>query len=239
MESVIVPPESYLHVKDHLPLGWEEFFISCENDIYTRSVIIASQQMKGATVLPYYDEVFTAFHLTQPTDVKVVIFGQDPYATLINGKSVGHGLAFSTREEFQVPRSLINIYSEIKRCYPESTFANGNLTQWAHQGVLLLNISLTVNKGEPGSHDELWVPFIKKVVEYICSINPGTIFVLWGAPAKKIGEKIIPSGKTKLIAPHPVAYGNKFAGNMHFKEINDILKGRGDRLIDWSIYPSL
>jgi len=226
----------------YTPHHWEYFFSLAYPEIQHASNLVLVKQQTHI-VYPAIHEIFTAFNLTAPHNVKVVILGQDPYPNVILGTNIptAHGLSFSTRKGAPIPRSLQTIFKEIERTYPSATFANGDLTQWANQGVLMLNSCLTVNKEVPGSHEGIWNPFIKKVIDYVCYCNPKTIFVLWGKPAQKLGTAIIPSGKTTLMAGHPSPLNRKkdFMGCNHFVQINEILTQNGDHPIDWSIYETI
>jgi len=135
---------------------------------------------------------------------------------------------------------LQNIYKEIERTHDKFQYCSANLSQWAEQGVLLLNTCLTVNEGSPDSHKGIWSPFIKKIIQHICTINPKVLFVLWGSKAQEVGSQIIPDGKKRLISGHPSPLNRKndFIGNNHFILINEYLSSIGESKIDWSIYPT-
>ena len=232
----------YSYSLEHVPLGWEQIFSQCDIEILHASNLVEHEERNGKISLPHYSEVFNVFNYIRPEQVKVIMLGQDPYADFIQGTriSIAHGLSFSVREGSNIPRSLTSIFKEIKRSYPDSSFASGDLTQYVMQGVLLLNASLTVNYKEPYSHKKIWTPFLKKIIDYLCEINKNIIFVLLGSASQKMGDDIIKPGFCKLIADHPVAMKLPgFANCGIFLAINNKLKTIEEREIDWSIYPSL
>jgi len=242
MTSEIKENTTDLKQKYNIPQNWVPFFSTVEDEINHAMRFVNIQQQTNI-VFPLNNEIFNAFNFTQPNNVKVVLIGMDPYPSFIPNTTipVAYGLSFSTRAGAPIPRSLQNVFKEVSRTYPTASFANGDLSQWARQGVLMLNACLTVNKGSSGSHGGIWNPFLKKVIEYICQINPKVIFVLWGADAKKIGTAVIPSGKTMLVSGHPSPLNRRqdFIGNNHFVQINEILISQGHYPIDWSIYESI
>ncbi len=222
------------YIRENIPLGWEQIFNYTDIEIGHASNLVENEERKGNISLPHYSDVFNTFNHIRPEQVKVVILGQDPYADFIPGTrlSVAHGLSFSVREGSTIPRSLKVIFKEI-------SFANGDLTQYVAQGVLMLNSSLTVNYKSPLSHKKIWIPFLKKIIEYLCEMNKNIIFVLLGSASLKIGEELIKSGIHKLTADHPVAMKSPgFAGCGIFLAVNERLKVLGEREIDWSIYPT-
>src|SRR5579872_1245042 len=110
-----------------------------------------NEKRAGYKIYPNGSDIFNAFRKTPFTDVKVVILGQDPY----HGENQAHGLSFSVQKGIAIPPSLRNIYKELSTDIPGFiTPSHGNLTEWAEQGVLLLNASLTVRAGMPGSHQK-------------------------------------------------------------------------------------
>jgi len=132
-------------------------------------------------VYPPRDRVFTAFALTPPERVRVVILGQDPY----HEPGQAHGLAFSVQEGIKVPPSLINIYKERESDLGIAPDTGGDLTRWAEQGVFLLNTVLTVERGKANSHKNLgWQAFTDHVVQSLAALPQPVAFVLWGAQAQ-------------------------------------------------------
>lgn len=183
-------------------------------------------------VYPPPKDIFRAFELTDPEDVKVVILGQDPYHT----PGVAHGLAFSTNSNNPIPPSLLNIFKEIEREYGAPINKNPDLTRWAKQGVLLLNASLSVRSGEANSHaDYGWHQFTDAVIQAISDKCDHVVFMLWGSFAIKKSEKIDFLKHKILTSPHPspLSAHRGFLGNGHFAAANEYLKENGRAEINW------
>lgn len=180
-------------------------------------------------VLPAEDKVFECFKYFEPEETKVIIIGQDPYAT----KGVADGLAFSTQKTI-CPKSLQNIIKEIKRDYPNAKVETNSLVSWAKQKVLLLNTTLTVNENQPNSHKTFgWKIFVNNVLDYIATNNQKFILVLWGNEALNNMKSFIKrnhiSEERIIYASHPSPLANikindkSFVGSHMFKRINDLL----------------
>lgn len=188
---------------------------------------------KYVTVFPPSNLIFNAFNLTPFNKVKVVILGQDPY----HGDNQAMGLSFSVPKGVKIPPSLINIYKEIYDDLGISEPNSGDLTYWAKQGVLLLNASLSVEKGKPNSHKDFgWHLFSDAVIKKISDEKKGVIFLLWGNFAKNKTNLIDQNKHFILTAPHPspLARGG-FFGCKHFSKTNEILKKLGKNPIDWDL----
>ena len=188
---------------------------------------------KYATVFPPSNLIFNAFNLTPFDKVKVVILGQDPY----HGDNQAMGLSFSVPKGVKIPPSLINIYKEIYDDVGIIEPNSGDLTYWAKQGVLLLNASLSVEKGKPNSHKDFgWHLFSDAVIKKISDEKNGVIFLLWGNFAKNKANLIDQNKHFILTAPHPspLARGG-FFGCKHFSKTNEILKKLGKSPIDWNL----
>lgn len=194
------------------------------------------------TVYPPKDQVFRALRLTPPDNVKICILGQDPYH---DGSA--NGLAFSNGGNYQnISPSLRNIFKEIERDIGfEDVAPNPDLTRWAEQGVLLLNTTLTVRKGESGSHSKIqgmkiWQKFTKKVLHYLSKKDKFIVFMLWGNHAKEFMKDypltIDPFGKNEILhASHPSPFSAhiSFHGCGHFSKANEFLKKHELDPIDW------
>lgn len=186
------------------------------------------------TIYPQREDIFNALKLTAYHDVRVVIFGQDPY----HGENQAHGLAFSVPQGIAVPPSLLNIYKELKSelgCYIPD---NGCLTKWAKQGVLLLNSTLTVQKDTPNSHHgKGWEQFTDAVAAHLNRRPEPVIFMLWGASSRAKRDIITAPQHFILEAPHPspLSASRGFFGCGHFAEANSILKAMNKPEIDWQI----
>lgn len=183
------------------------------------------------TVFPSPKNIFRAFDLVQPTDVKVVILGQDPYHT----PGVADGLAFSTPSSNRVPPSLQNIFKEL-RAEGFDTKNDPDLTRWATQGVLLLNASLSVRSGEANSHADFgWHQFTDAVIRAVSEREKHVVFMLWGAFARKKSVLIDTSKHLILESAHPspLSAHNGFFGNGHFTKANEYLIAHSRSPIDW------
>lgn len=186
------------------------------------------------TVYPERRDIFSALRHTAYSDVRVVIFGQDPY----HGEHQAHGLAFSVQPGVDTPPSLLNIYKELRDELGLYIPDNGCLTKWARQGVLLLNSALTVRAAEPNSHQNKgWEIFTDRVCELLNERREPIIFLLWGANARKKKEIITSPRHFILEAPHPspLSASRGFFGCGHFAEANSILKAMNLPQIDWQI----
>ena len=184
------------------------------------------------TVFPPPKLIFNAFTLCPFSKVKVVILGQDPY----HGTGQAHGLAFSVPDGVKIPPSLRNIYKEIKSDLGKEIATSGNLEHWAKQGVLLLNATLTVLPGEPGSHQGLgWETFTDAVIKKISDEKQNVVFILWGnyARAKK---SLVDHDKHLIIeSPHPSPFSARqgFLSSKPFSRANAYLKSTGQTEIEW------
>jgi uracil-DNA glycosylase len=189
-------------------------------------------EYKNETIYPNPKYIFNAFDLCPFDNVKVVIIGQDPY----HGKGQAHGLCFSVPEGVAVPPSLRNIYKEIKDDVGKIYKEDGNLEHWAKQGVLLLNATLTVRAGSPGSHQNKgWENFTDEVIKKINDEKENIVFMLWGNYAKEKGKYIDRKKHFVLEAAHPSPYSanNGFFGCGHFGKTNKYLKKYGKKEIQW------
>ena len=191
------------------------------------------EEKKLNTIYPSGKDIFNAFNFTPFDKVKVVMLGQDPY----HGKGQAHGLCFSVPDGVRQPPSLINIFKEIHSDTGIPIPETGNLEAWAHQGVLLLNATLTVRANQPGSHQNKgWEEFTDFAIAELSRQKSGIIFLLWGkfAQAK---EYLIDSSKHHILkAPHPSPYSASygFFGCRHFSKINELLRLQGLTEINWA-----
>jgi uracil-DNA glycosylase len=230
--------------KYYPPAGWTEVFKKMHKGIHGGPSEFKLIQRNLDTKLKgeYYPSpsclIFAAFHYTPLLHTKVVIIGQDPYIHF--GQATG--LCFSVREGVEIPPSLKNIFTQIRREYPDFVpYRGGDLTHWAQQGVLMLNTGLTVRPQQADSHKGLWSGFLSQIIKAILETVPGVIFVLWGGHAQKYVGEAIGSRAVSLKATHPSpksAYRASmdtpaFMGCGHFKQINEYLVGRGEWEVRW------
>ncbi len=183
------------------------------------------------TVYPPPTKIFNAFDSCPFEKVRVVILGQDPY----HGPGQAHGLCFSVNDGVPVPPSLQNIYKELLTDLGIPIPPNGNLQAWADQGVLLLNATLTVVAGKPGSHQHQgWEEFTDAAIRRLSEEREGLVFLLWGAYAQKKGAIIDPNRHLILKAAHPSPFSvTNFYGCRHFSKTNAYLIEHGKPPIHW------
>ena len=199
------------------------------------ATFLKTEKALNKVIYPPGTLIFNAFNQTPFNKLKVVIIGQDPY----HGAGQAHGLSFSVQNGIKPPPSLVNIYKEIQRdigiAMPKEY---GNLTNWAQQGVLLLNAALTVRDGEPFSHAKFgWADFTDSVIQKISDNKKGVVFLLWGKFAQ---DKQVLIDETKhhvLKAAHPSPFSadKGFFGCKHFSKTNEFLVKEGHQPIDWKL----
>jgi len=198
---------------------------------------LAREAAAGAVVYPPFEQIFNAFCQTPFDQVRVLIMGQDPY----HGPGQAHGLSFSVPKGVPLPPSLQNIFKELKEDLQVPTPPHGCLLEWAKQGVLMLNATLTVRADQPKSqHGQGWEIFTDRVVQLLCARKEPLVFLLWG---KSAYEKFQHIGASKaghhlvLTAAHPspLSAHSGFFGCRHFSQVNEFLVRMGRNPIDWKI----
>ncbi len=216
-------------------LAWNDVIEQEKKKDYFRQTLtfIQSEREAGKVIYPSDADVYSAFFLTEISDVKVVIIGQDPY----HGPNQAHGLCFSVLPDVKTPPSLVNIYKELAQDIASFEIPkHGFLQSWAKQGVLLLNTVLTVEQGKAHSHSKAgWEAFTDKIISVIDTECQGIVFLLWGAHAQKKGKVIDRNKHYVLNAPHPspLSAHRGFLGCKHFSLTNKILADTGRKPIDW------
>ena len=183
-------------------------------------------------VYPPPKRIFNALDLCPFDEVRVVILGQDPY----HGAGQAHGLSFSVPEGVKVPPSLQNIYKELQADLGIPVPETGNLERWAEQGALLLNATLTVRAGSPGSHQKKgWEQFTDSIVQKLNDEREHLVFMLWGNYAKEKGEHIDRAKHLVLEAAHPSPFSanNGFFGCKHFSKANEYFHTHKVPPIEW------
>lgn len=205
-----------------------------QKEYYRKLRAILANEYKTQTIYPDMYDIFNALKYTSYSDVKAVIIGQDPY----HGEGQAHGLCFSVKKGVEAPPSLKNIFKEIEDELNIKPPSHGCLTDWAEQGVLLLNAVLTVRASLANSHKNIgWETFTDKIISILNEREKPIVFLLWGANARKKAELITnPVHKILECAhPSPLSAYNGFFGCGHFKKCNDFLKESGEKEIDWQI----
>ncbi len=196
---------------------------------------LLTEKMNGKKILPQSSLWFNALNSTPFDKVKVVILGQDPYPTLGHA----HGLCFSVMPEVKpLPKSLININTELMQDLQIDNSHNGCLQSWAEQGVLLLNAVLTVEQGRSNAHQGRgWEIFTDKIIHLLNSNKKSLVFILWGAYAQKKGVFIDQKKHFVIKSPHPspLSAYRGFFGSKPFSRTNEYLKRVGVEGVNWQI----
>lgn len=210
-----------------------EFLLSPKMDALRDFLLQEKQQNK--VIYPPSSLIFNALNTTPLNQVKVVIIGQDPY----HGPNQAHGLSFSVQRGVALPPSLRNIFHELHTDLGVPIPKYGDLTHWAEQGVLLLNSVLTVEAGQPTSHQKQgWEDFTDHVIDVLNQQREHIVFILWGAYAQRKGQRIDPNKHLILKAAHPsplAANRGGFFGCKVFSKSNNYLKQNGIEPIDWQL----
>ena len=183
-------------------------------------------------IYPNMNDIFNALKYTSFEDTRVVIIGQDPY----HGEGQAHGLCFSVKQGVAPPPSLKNIFKELQSDIGKPIPSHGELTEWAKQGVLLLNNVLTVREGQPTSHKGMgWEIFTDRIISELNKKQTPIVFLLWGAHAQKKAEIITNPIHYKLtsVHPSPLSASRGFLGCKHFSKANAILEKENLTPIEW------
>ena len=217
--------------------SWKEVLKDEFSKPYFQQIVtfLRSEKASGKTIYPPGPLIFNAFDKTPFDKVSVVILGQDPY----HGPGQAHGLSFSVPKGVKPPPSLVNIFKEIKSDIgTDMPSANGDLSHWAAQGVLLLNAALTVRAGEAYSHAKYgWAEFTDAVISKISQEKENVVFLLWGKFAQE-KQALIDETKhhvLKAAHPSPLSAHNGFLGCKHFSKTNQLLMQDGLSPIDWTL----
>lgn len=202
-----------------------------KKDYFKKLGIFVKSEYKQKHIFPPYENIFDALRFTDYDNVKVVILGQDPY----HGLGEAHGLSFSVRKGIKMPPSLLNIFKELKSDLGiERT--NTDLTDWAKQGVLLLNSIMTVEKDKPLSHkDKGWEIFTDNIIKLLNERQEPVIFILWGNFARS-KKALITNHSHKIIEsahPSPLSASRGFFGSKPFSKTNIYLKEMNKEPIQW------
>ena len=204
----------------------------CAKMYYTELTAEVTTAYLTTDIFPPPALVFKAFELCPFDTVRVVILGQDPY----HGSGQAHGLSFSVPNDVKIPPSLKNIYKELAQDLGKPIPTSGNLEHWAKQGVLLLNSILTVQSGQPGSHQRLgWEQFTDALIKKVSDDKQHVVFLLWGNYARAKKSLIDTSKHLVLEAPHPspLSAYTGFFGSKHFSKTNDYLRKNDLQEIEW------
>lgn len=202
-----------------------------QSDYFKKLGLFVRSEYKQKQVYPKYENIFNALRFTDYDSVKVVILGQDPY----HGENEAHGLSFSVLDGVRRPPSLDNIFKELYNDLGIKRI-NNNLSDWATQGVLLLNSIMTVIKDRPLSHkDKGWEIFTDNIIKYLNEREKPIVFILWGSFARSKKELITNSRHLIIESAHPspLSASRGFFGSKPFSRCNAFLKQNGMDEINW------
>ncbi len=223
-----------LKIQDLLQNDWKSVLKSTlESEKFTVLSEKVLQAYRDEVVFPPLNQLFEAFNQCSFENTRVILLGQDPY----HGEGQAHGLSFSVPNSIPLPPSLKNIYKELFNDLGLMR-ASGDLTDWAKQGVLLLNTSLTVRAGEAGSHASFpWPVFTKAVLNALNTQDKPLVFLLWGNHAQQFASMINETKHAVIKSAHPsplAANRGGWFGTKPFSKTNDFLISRGMLPIRWA-----
>lgn len=193
--------------------------------------IFVKNEYKKNIIYPEYENIFNALKYTDYDEVKVVILGQDPY----HGPNEAHGLSFSVQKGVKRPPSLENIFKEL---YSDLGIVrtNNDLTDWAKEGVFLLNSIMTVIKDHPLSHkDKGWEIFTDNLIKMLNEREKPIVFILWGSFARSKKSLITNKRHYIIESPHPspLSAYRGFFGSKPFSKTNNFLVSNGIEPVNW------
>lgn len=203
-----------------------------QSSAFRQTAEFARSQYASRIVYPPAAKIFAAFDACPFDKVKAVILGQDPY----HGAGQANGLSFSVNPGVRIPPSLVNIFKEVSNDTGAPIPADGDLSRWAKQGVLLLNATLTVEADKAGSHQgQGWEQFTDEVISRLSRDRDHLVFILWGSYAIRKSVLIDSSRHLVLTSPHPspLSAHRGFFGNHHFSRTNEYLVAHGETPIVW------
>ncbi len=205
--------------------SWQPLFKHFQTDLAAIETVIASQR-----IAPAYENVLRVFGF--PIDhYRVVIVGQDPYPT----PGYATGLAFSVNAEVtKLPASLKNIFTEYVSDTGFSYPNTGDLSQWANEGVALLNSSLTLNLDDKSEHLSIgWQRITAAALDALA--DRGCVAILWGSHAQKMGLEFSDTHKIESVHPSPLSAYRGFFGSKPFTKCNQMLISSGQVPVDWRL----
>jgi uracil-DNA glycosylase len=204
-----------------------------EKDYYLKLREFLKSEYSTGRIYPPMNDIYNALRYTTYAEARVVILGQDPY----HGPGQAHGLCFSVKPGVALPPSLKNIFKELADEVGMDMPTSGELSGWAHQGVLLLNTTLTVREGQPQSHKGRgWEILTDRIISAMNEKETPVVFMLWGGNARAKRSLITNTRHLVLECAHPspLSAYNGFFGCGHFKKANEFLESNGLLPIDWS-----
>jgi len=221
------------------PAGWETFFKTQSEQPYWKELnAFVDAEYKSHTVYPSREDIFHAFEAVRPENISCVLIGQDPY----HGPQQAMGLSFSVKSKVSPPPSLRNIFKEYTSDLGYTQPLSGDLSPWAKNGVFLLNSVLTVRAAQAGSHAKKgWETFVFNALEYVVASNPNAGFLCFGAPAKKLAEKVLQNWPdhdrviVTTVHPSPLSAYRGFFGSRPFTTFNNEQLKKGRDIVNWEL----
>lgn len=215
-----------------LDVGWAAALLPVEQRIHELGAFLTAEAHAGRGFLPAGENVLRAFRY--PLDsVRVLVVGQDPYPT------PGHpiGLAFAVdRRVRPLPRSLANLYTELRADLGDPTPQHGDVTGWSEQGVMLLNRVLSVRPGEPGSHRGLgWEAVTEHAIRTLVARDAPLVAVLWGRDAARLRPLLGDTPVIESAHPSPLSASRGFFGSRPFSRANALMAAQGAAPVDWTL----
>ncbi len=212
---------------------WDALFNQeIEKEYLQKIRYFLAKEYKEKTIYPKKENIFAAFKTTSLKDTKVVILGQDPY----HGPGQAMGYSFSVPSTCPLPPSLQNMYKELSTEYNQPIHRTGDLTDWAKQGVLLMNTILTVEEHKPLSHQNIgWQNFTDEALRWLDQKEGPIVFMLWGSKAIQSKKLLKNPNHLILTSPHPspLSAYRGFFGSNHFKLANEYLIQNNETPIQW------
>ena len=211
---------------------WAAALAPVDDRVTAMGVFLRAELAAGRPYLPTGEKIFRAFERPR-ADVRVLVVGQDPYPT------PGHpiGLSFAVDAHVRpVPRSLANIYQELRFDLGIETPEHGDLTGWADQGVMLLNRCLTVRPGESASHrGKGWEEVTERAIHALAERGGPCVAILWGRDAQSLKPMLGAIPWVESVHPSPLSASRGFFGSRPFSRVNALLTEQGGEPVDWSL----
>ena len=216
-----------------LPAAWRDALDDGESETLQRLEARLQAEARAVEIYPPAEARYRALEMVPPEKTRIVLVGQDPY----HRPGQAMGLSFSVPAGMKVPPSLKNIFRELEADLGVAIASHGELSSWAAQGVLLLNTSLSVQRGIPGSHAKYgWHEITAAILRHVSRTAPPTVFLLWGLHAQSRQESIDAKRHLVLTSGHPSPYSaHLFLGRRHFSQANSFLDRHGRGTVSWAI----
>ena len=215
--------------------GWDQVLAEeFEKEYFKKLEAFLDEEYAAQTIYPPREDIFNALKASDYAATKVVILGQDPY----HEPGQAHGMCFSVQKGVKIPPSLVYIYKELEADLGVKPVRHGYLQEWADQGVLLLNTSLTVRRAQANSHrGKGWEQFTDAVIAALNARPEPIVFLLWGANARS-KEALITAPQHFILSgahPSPLSAWNGFFGGGYFSKANRFLELTGQTPVQWQL----